>query len=877
MQGCYRREYGVRHCSVSLAGRLQVGTGVSMNLVEIGTLPELAAALDQLRRGRSLSLQGLADAAAELPPRGGRQAALPRSTASDLLRAKSMPEVETLVTFLTACGIREEEAQQPWLQALNRVANQHHRCPPGAVRVRDARPRMLGVHAAIQTAQPLEAAQPVPADGELPPYVPRDFDADLHTKLTRAQHQGGFVLLVGDSSVGKTRALFETVQAVLPDWWLLHPRDAGALREFAAHPTGRTVVWLDELQDYLDFPGGVPAGQVRELIAAGVVLVATCWPGEHNKRRALPKDGQPDPYANDRRLLDLADVLHVPAAFSSHERRRAEELASTDRRIRIALDTSDAGFTQVMAAGPELIRHWTQAPAYAKAVITAALDARRVGAHAPLTRDYLTDATPGYLNEREVATAPPDWLEKALAYATRLLHGATAALTPVSAGMGAIAGYQVADYLHQYALHARRREHLPDTVWHALVRRHHPDDTGRLADKAERRGRDHEAFTLYQRLADRGDEYASRRLAELLAAQGHVEQLRARADNGDEYAPLWLAARLAKQGKMEELLTRADNHDKYAAAQLADLLAKQGHVEQLRSHADNGDEYAAVRLADLLAAQGRIEDAIQVLRAHTDNGSKYAAYRLADLLADQGQFEDTIQVMRAYGGEHGVSRLAQLLTEHGQIEDAIQVLRAHADNGDVFATRQLTDLLADQGRFDDAIQMLRAHADNGHAYAAARLAPLLAKQGQMEELLTRADNHDKYAAAQLADLLAKQGHVEQLRTRADNGDGYATCRLAELLAEHGQFDDALQMLRARADNGDQYAAGRLVELLAKQGQVEQLCERADNGDQYAANRLIDLLTKEERVKDLEREVAAGTRGAVAALHRVRSHVSSRGD
>ncbi|WP_439381522.1 hypothetical protein [Amycolatopsis lexingtonensis] len=453
-----------------------------MNPVEIGTLPQLAAALDQLRRDRSLSLQALADAAAELPPRGGRQPTLPRSTASDLLRAKSRPEAETLVTFLAACGIREKEAQQPWLQALDRVANQHHRCPLGAVRVRDARPRMLGVHAAIQTTiQPPENAPSRPGEGELPLYVPRDFDADLRSKLTRAQHEGGFVLLVGDSSVGKTRALFETVKAVMPDWWLLHLRDAEALREFATHPTGRTVVWLDELQDYLDFAGGVPAGQVRELIAARVVLVATCWPGEHSKRVALPETGRPDPYANDRRLLDLADVLHVPAAFSIQERRRAENLADTDHRVRVALDTPDAGFTQVMAAGPELIRHWSQAPTYAQAVITAALDARRVGAHAPLTHDYLTDAAPGYLNERDVATAPPDWLKNALDYATRLLHGATAPLIPVPAGMGTISGYRVADYLHQHALHARGTEPPPDAAWQALVRHHHPDDTYRLA------------------------------------------------------------------------------------------------------------------------------------------------------------------------------------------------------------------------------------------------------------------------------------------------------------------------------------------------------------------------------------------------------------
>ena len=34
-------------------------------------------------------------------------------------------------------------------------------------------------------------------------------------------------------------------------------------------------------------------------------------------------------------------------------------------------------------------------------------------------------------------------------YATKSVHGATACLTPIAAGMGDIAGYITADYLHQ--------------------------------------------------------------------------------------------------------------------------------------------------------------------------------------------------------------------------------------------------------------------------------------------------------------------------------------------------------------------------------------------------------------------------------------------
>ena len=41
------------------------------------------------------------------------------------------------------------------------------------------------------------------------------------------RERGGFVLLVGGSSVGKTRCAVEAVKALLPDWWLVHPAGPG--------------------------------------------------------------------------------------------------------------------------------------------------------------------------------------------------------------------------------------------------------------------------------------------------------------------------------------------------------------------------------------------------------------------------------------------------------------------------------------------------------------------------------------------------------------------------------------------------------------------------------------------------------------------------
>jgi len=51
--------------------------------------------------------------------------------------------------------------------------------------------------------------------------VPRDADAagsGVRARVAAAAEQGGFVLLVGGSSVGKTRCAAEALMALLPDW-----------------------------------------------------------------------------------------------------------------------------------------------------------------------------------------------------------------------------------------------------------------------------------------------------------------------------------------------------------------------------------------------------------------------------------------------------------------------------------------------------------------------------------------------------------------------------------------------------------------------------------------------------------------------------------
>jgi hypothetical protein len=827
-----------------------------VNPATVDTLPEFAAALQGLRGTRSY-----AELDKIVNPNHGRQRSrlLPASTLNNLLHGKAVPSRETLTTFLKACGLAAV-AQEPWLAAWERVGTAHLRRPAGAVRVRDGRPRLLGVHASIRVDGSV---------GELPAYVPRDLDADLRTAIIGAAEHGGFVLLVGGSSVGKTRALFEAIRVALPDWWLIHPDSAEpeATRALAAAPTPRTVAWLDELQHYLTGGDGLSAGRARSLITGGIVLAATLWPEEYTRRSTMPIPGQPDPHADERQLLGLARVIRVPEVFSAAERCRAEALAS-DRRIRVALDTPDAGFTQVLAAGPELVSRWEHADPYSKAVITAALDARRVGAYGPLTRDLLEISAPAYLTPTQQASAPSDWLGCALAYATTTVHGAAACLTPVPAGMGVIGGYTTADYLHQHALCTRRTTPLPGTVWQAIVGFHHPEDTLRVADNAIRRGRVAEAESLYRQAASAGDAAAASRLAELLSEQGRIDDaltlLQEQANAGDRnalYALSRLLLRLECVDDAAEALVRqhADVGDMYAANQLASLLWRHGRVDELRQRADAGDDSAALRLASLLAEQGNIDE----LRQRADAGNGAALYLLTMLLTEQGRADDATALLRQRA-DAGHIYAAQLLAEQGCVDEATMFFRRYADAGDTFAAHCLGRLLAREGRVGEATAMFRRCADVGDTSAAHSLVALLAEQCLFDELRQRADAGDTSASHRLAELLAAQGLIDELRQRADAGETSAAQSLAGLLAAQGRVDE----LRDRADAGDTSAAHRLPELLAAQGLDDELRQRADAGNTAAAIRLADLLTAQRRVPELVDEVAAGTVGARERLARL---------
>ena len=232
----------------------------------------------------------------------------------------------------------------------------------------------------------------------LPGYVRRDHDRVLDQAVQdAAEGRSRMLVLVGTSSTGKTRACWEAVQPLADAGWRLwHPFDptrAQAALEDLQRVRPRTVVWLNEAQHYLGDTrvGEQIAAAVHHLLTdpdrAPVLILGTLWPEYANRYTALPAPGQPDPHSRMRELL-AGRTLTVPDAFTPEALRAAAALAvGGDALLADALTRAhtDGRVARDLAGAPELLCRYQHSPPAARAVLEAAMDARRlgVGLHLP--------------------------------------------------------------------------------------------------------------------------------------------------------------------------------------------------------------------------------------------------------------------------------------------------------------------------------------------------------------------------------------------------------------------------------------------------------------------------------------------------------------
>jgi hypothetical protein len=781
-------------------------------------------------------------------------------------------------------------------------------------------PLDLEVHPAIDAGA---RAAGLPA---MPQYIPRPHDQRLRDIMRRAEQSSCLIVLIGGSSSGKTRVLWEALQVLPAGWRLWHPiypdRASAVLNAFEGGQIApRTVLWLNEAQLYLDTPADNIAGHdtpgeraaaalrelLRDVSRAPILVLATLWPEHWDVLEPRPSLDLEDPHAQARELLAVAEQIRVREQFTDQEMAELRVAAARDPRLGLAHQEADGKVTQFLAGAFELVARYQNAPSAASAVITAAMDALRLGYGSRLPEALLRDAAPGYLDDDVWQTLDDDWFTAALRYAGRPSRGIPGPLTRFRSRPGEPAPvepeYRLADYLDQHGRSIRRYHAPPESLWGAVAR--HANDNmelQRLASAASRSGRLRHAAALHLRAVEVGGCGAEMRLAALLERAGDVgaaESLYRRAaaagsrgalirltvlrelagdhTGAEEFAQQalaygyvaglqWLAAVREKAGDLAEAVRHYQR--------LAEVGDRDALVSLAVLRGNTGDANGAQRAAEQAAAAGRAGGLVWLAAQQEEAGDRVARARLDEQLAKSGDTPALLgmaeicegandhagaeQIYELIARTHGLATLvwlAGLKEQEGAGNTAKRLYQWAADRGDTDAMLLLADLREQEGDLAGAQEMAERAAAGDDLDALTVLAELRERAGDVrgaEQLADRAslsgDPETLVCLGELRESAGDYAGAEVLYRRAhEYGDAAVVTRLARLLDKAGDRKSAEEMIRQAVESGHTEVWVRLAEVRERAGDrhgaEEMIRQAVDAGFADALEQFASLLQR----------------------------------
>lgn len=742
----------------------------------------------------------------------------------------------------------------------------------------------LDVHRALPVAPMPEDATP----SDLPPYFRRRHDDLLDAEL-RDVAASKMVVLTGDSATGKTRALYEAVtrRRDFNDLQLVYPRlpeELLAAVDIVSEARGPCVLWLDDLHGLLRGQAGERCAValrrlLRRLQAAPVLVLGTEWteiydrwvesPTEQSEHRAGEEaDDQPQV----RQLLKNAAIrISVPDTFDPSDRRKLQQETS-DRRLLTAASGADGRVIQRMTGGPQLVAWYEHARVevsgrldarLAVALVTAAIDLRRISYTRPSTARLLIDAADGYLTSIDRHDVTPASWQQALARTGNLVDGAAAlSRTPLSPSTGRVDGYNLHDYLEQHGTLTRSEQPAEASVWDSVVA--HSAGAGeaaRMADEAESRLLYRHAEMLYERAIAAGSADSRRALYRLWIRQGRDTEVRDRAVDGDTEAAAVLVRWLIDTGRTDEAI----------AARRTVMTARFDEV--------------GIELGDLLLKSGDTDRAIEEYETALRAGHEHARRALARALLSAGRLDKAIEAVAPKGTTvpwwfiHQVFQAGNPGRACALVEAALEA----RTEPDALDAPQIVDHL-EQAHRRDLVARLAA---TGHRPAIQFLDSERVENCDETELAALVDSGTAGAREERARRLLDAQDETVLRRLADQGDWHAQRQLAELLAARGELGEAIRLLGDLASSEDRdgppFGAAedvgpRLVELIVqtgdetalaalvedcvpgtrrplaahwhRTGRLDELRRLAQSPDGFVRRRLVDLLDRADRQSEL---------------------------
>ncbi|TCO60766.1 tetratricopeptide repeat protein [Actinocrispum wychmicini] len=760
---------------------------------------------------------------------------------------------------------------------------------------------------------------------ELPPYVVRPGDRAIQRAVDQVRAgRSEMVVLVSDSTSGKTRACYEALRWA-PDagtesladsgwsvWPPISPVDVTTFLRDLPSVGARTVVWLNEVQRYLVEPAAPLARQVadglRELLASrarGPVLVlGTLWPDLWSQLTRRPQSGEPDTFASARLLLDGRGIPW-PDTFTDEEQQAARDTG--DPRLVEAADHAEGGaVTQFLAGVPDLMQRYRLAAPPVRAVIHAAMDARRLGHGEWLPAALLSHAAPSYLDSRELRKVErtPNWFADTVYELTRLGDADTSVLTADGHDR-----YRLEGYLDQHGRRTRISLVPPQGFWDACVEcSARPDDLAGLAKSAQRRHRLRIAAALCTKASHTGHPYASMMLAEILVESGHgvadEQRYREAAAAGHPYALLFLAETRERAGDHwgAELVAEqaAQLGDPHTMAMLAMMRRKAGDVEsadRLAAHASDagyvsavvdlveqrerdGDHDGAERIALNAARNGRLAALMRLVEMRERAGAQEDAERLAHYAADARHpiaLANLAMMRERAGDQEDAERLAHMSLRGGPPTALTNLARMRERAGDRPAAERIAEQAARAGHPDTLAMLAEMRAESGDHAEAQRLTERAARAGHPDTLATLGMMREQVGDS--------RGAEELYRRALDAGHTEALTNLAIIRERAGDREEAedLALQATRAGHPDTLATlGMMREQVGDSRGAEELYRRALDAGHTEA--LTNLAIIRERAGDREeaeslahQSLRDGSPAAFSNLARMRARAGDHED
>ncbi|MFJ3861504.1 tetratricopeptide repeat protein, partial [Streptomyces sp. NPDC090085] len=589
-------------------------------------------------------------------------------------------------------------------------------------------------------------ARPDAAGSAVPAYVTRDVDEELQVRLMQAVQHGGLVLVLGESTAGKTRAAHHAVRSckALSGYRVLTPNNGPDLViavDVVAATAVRCVVWLDDLERFLT-PDGLEGGVLAELVRLKTPVLATMQlrhfdtytESDHDDASNLRTSG------TGARVLKQVEPLYLPRRWSGEELARAGHC--DDLRVIDAIRHHGTyGVAEYLAAGPALLSAWRHASRpdghpRGAALVSAAVDLSRTGLRPPYPTALLTTLHQHYLPNDPLLRPEP--IDKAFEWAARRRQGATSLLLPSNDPDA----YGVFDYLPDHTIRP-----VTEHAWHSALD-HSTDDEERLTIGVH-------AYATAPHITEAAWRPLARRNTSVAVNLGV------------------LLAKTKRTKEAEEMfLQAAAAGDNNAAVNLGVLLAETGRLEEAEEMflqaAAVGDTDVSSNLGVLLAKTGRLNEAEALLREAATRGNTDASVNLGALLIEANRSEEAEEAYRqaaAAGNIDAIRALGTLLVSADRLREAEPLLRQAAATGDIDATANLGTLLIKAERLKEAEPLLRQAAAAGDTNAAANLGALLMRTGRSEEgervLRRAAATDDTNATGNLGALLLDGERLEE--------------------------------------------------------------------------------------------------------------------